>query len=328
MDLMPVAARAILERLADGRPRSGMTLAAELGVGRAAVWKHIQWLRRAGLSIDADRRRGYRIVGGFEALAAASIEEGLRAAGRDALLGDMAIIGCVDSTQRVVREWAERGSARGSVCWAEAQSAGRGRLGRQWNAPLGAGLWLSLLWRYRAPPGGLGGVSLATAVAVVEALESLGARELQIKWPNDIQWRGRKLGGVLLELVGDPGGDCALIVGVGVNFRLPAETRIDQDWCDLSKILAAPPSRNAVAVALLAHLLTMAESYERGGFEDWRRRWRRLDAVRGRRVILRGAGVQRHGRACGVDADGALRLRTPSGLERFNGGELSLRIGE
>lgn len=315
-------------RLADGGACNGAALAEALGVGRAAVWKHIEWLRGAGLEIRADRRRGYRLAEPCQPLSAAAIKKALAAAGRRGLLGDLEVFGCVDSTQRIVGDWAGQGRGAGCACLSEMQSAGRGRFGRRWTAPLGGGLWLSLLWRYRAPPGGLGGVSLAAAVAVVEALRDLGATDLGIKWPNDIQWRGRKLGGVLLELGGDPGGDCHLIIGVGVNMRLPKETAIDQDWCDLSQIVEPTPARNEAAAALLGNLLTMARSFESAGFESWRRRWRALDVMHGRRVVLQGAGLRRSGEACGVDVDGALRLRTERGVERFSGGELSLRAEE
>lgn len=325
---MPAGANAVWHRLAQGRSVRGTVLAEELGVSRAAVWNQIQWLREAGVGIEADRVSGYRIPGGMELLSARHIEKALAETGV-AGLGALEVYGLIDSTNRVAQLWGARDYPSGSVCLAEGQSGGRGRFGRRWQSPLGAGIWLSLLWRFQAPLHALGGISLAVAIAVIDALEKFGLRDLRIKWPNDIQWRGRKLGGVLLDLHGDPGGDCYLVIGIGLNVELPRERmRLDQEWTDLGTVAGARLSRNALVAAMLSHLLPMAANYQRGGFADWRERWRQLDAVCGREVVLRSADQTIRGVADGVDADGMLKLLTDTGMLRIGGGELSLRIAE
>ena len=111
------------------------------------------------------------------------------------------------------------GSAR--VAFAEIQHAGRGRRGRSWLAPFGSGLTFSVAWTFAETPPGLPALGLALGVAVAEALRGLGLDEVRLKWPNDVVWRGRKLGGLLLQLKAEAGGAASVVAGLGLNVDLP-----------------------------------------------------------------------------------------------------------
>ena len=111
------------------------------------------------------------------------------------------------------------------ACLAEFQSAGRGRRGRRWVAPFASGLCLSVGWSYRDAPAALVALSLAAGVAVLRALGRLGIAGLALKWPNDIVRDDSKLGGILIDLRGEAAGPAYVVVGVGVNVRLPASAR-------------------------------------------------------------------------------------------------------
>lgn len=217
----------------------------------------------------------------------------------------------------------------GSVCLTEQQQAGRGRLGRSWLSPFAAGLAGSLLWRFQLPAAALSGLSLATGIAVARALRNFGVAEVGLKWPNDVWWRGRKLGGILLESGGGPGA-FAVVAGVGLNVALPAPTAtaIDQPWVDLQEILGVERlSRNRLAALLISELIETFVRFQQGGFADLAAEWADFDQVAGRRVRLTLPNATLTGIARGVDASGALLLEAADGrLQPCVGGEISLRL--
>jgi len=217
----------------------------------------------------------------------------------------------------------------GAVCLAEQQQAGRGRQGRSWQTPFGASLAFSLLWRFNRHPEALSGLSLATGIAVARTLRDFGATEVGLKWPNDVWWRGRKLGGILLESGGDPG-DFHVVAGVGLNLAVPPQTgaAIDQPWVDLREILGtADLARNRLAARLISELLETFAGFEHGGFAKLAAEWADFDQIAGRRVRLTLPQTTVLGIARGVDAAGALLLETADGRIRpCIGGEISLRL--
>ncbi|MDS4041570.1 MAG: biotin--[acetyl-CoA-carboxylase] ligase [Candidatus Competibacter sp.] len=215
------------------------------------------------------------------------------------------------------------------VCLAEQQTAGRGRQGRGWLTPFGAGLAFSLLWRFTVRPAALSGLSLATGITVARALRDAGVTEVGLKWPNDVWWRGRKLGGILLES-GVTASGVQVVAGIGLNIDLPRQdaATIDQPWVDLREILGAGRiSRNRLASSLIGELIGTFARFERRGFADLAAEWACFDRVAGRRVSLRLPNVIVSGIARGVDATGALLLEVADGqIKPYIGGEISLRV--
>jgi BirA family biotin operon repressor/biotin-[acetyl-CoA-carboxylase] ligase len=323
------AARAVLLRLlADGRFRSGQELAGVLGVSRAAVWKRVRELAHAlELQVDAVRGRGYRLASSLELLDSDRIAATL-ADGTASRLAALELRGTVRSTNAELLGRRLDDGARGVVCLAEQQTAGRGRRGRSWASPFGANVYLSLLWRFDVPPAGLSGLSLAAGVAVADALTAGGVCGVALKWPNDVLWGGRKLAGILVELAGESEGPTHAVVGVGVNWRMPETTgrRIDQPWVDVAGAVAgALPSRNLLAARLIDHLVAAAAVFRDAGLAPFLSRWRALDGLAGRpvRVALGERSVD--GVELGVAASGALRVATVDGEREFHAGEVSLR---
>ena len=226
---------------------------------------------------------------------------------------------------RVAEDWPS-----GAVCLAEQQQAGRGRQGRSWLSPFATGLAASLLWRFPvATATALSGLSLATGIAVARALCAVGVTEVGLKWPNDVLWRGRKLGGILLESGGKTGA-FHVVAGVGLNVALPADeaTAIDQPWVDLAEILGADrPSRNQLAAQLISALIEIYVQFQHSGFAELAGEWASFDQMAGRQVRLNLGHTPVIGIARGVDATGALLLETADGrITPYIGGEISLRI--
>jgi BirA family transcriptional regulator, biotin operon repressor / biotin---[acetyl-CoA-carboxylase] ligase len=319
---------ALLRLLADGRLQSGAELAAALGVSRAAVWKA---LHRAaddlGLELTAVRRKGYRLARPLELLDAERIESALSAPARQRLAG-IEVLLSVDSTNTRLMQAAAVGAAAGRVCLAERQLAGRGRGGRAWVSPFGENIYLSMLWRYPGGPAGLGGLSLACGVAVAEVLRQAGVADIALKWPNDLHWRRRKLGGLLLEVAGESHGPSHVVVGLGLNRRLGEQqaAAIDQPWVDLAAVLGdALPGRNRLAAGLIEALSAALEAYGDGGLAPVLPAWRAFDAYQGEPVALLMGGQRISGTNAGIAEDGALLLETADGLRAFHAGEVSLR---
>ncbi len=323
--------RQVLRILADGEFHSGETLAAQLGgVSRAAIWKIMRTLEERGIVVYAVRGRGYRLAEPIEFLDRSSIAANLDADARD-YLQLIEIHQDIDSTNTYLMKRAADGLASGAVCIAEAQSGGRGRRGRAWVSPYAANLYLSLLWRFASGPALLSGLSLAIGVAVARALHTLGMTKVGLKWPNDLLWDWRKLGGILLEFGGESSGPCHVVAGVGVNVAMPESAReaIDQPWTDLRSILGPNGiSRNRLAARVISEMLKACVRFEQQGFSP-PPEWRELDVTLGQHIILQlPNNTHITGISRGIDNSGALLLETATGIQRFLGGEISLRLTE
>ncbi|GAB2663065.1 bifunctional biotin--[acetyl-CoA-carboxylase] ligase/biotin operon repressor BirA [Arenimonas aestuarii] len=315
--------RELLARLARG-PASGAKLAAELGITRSAVWKRIQALRAAGVDVQAVPGRGYALVRPPDLLDAAAVQAGLAPATRELLAGlDLSFE--IDSTNA---EALRHPPSAGVQAWlAERQTAGRGRRGRPWVSPLAAHVYLSLSRRFDAGIGALQGLSLAVGAATAQVLHAMGFHQVGLKWPNDLLADGRKLGGILVELRGDAGGPLHVVVGLGLNVAMPEPVgvEIDQPWCDLASLSPRPPGRGELCIALLDALVPLLSRFESEGLAPWQATWARMDLLAGRAVRLEEGGSPIDGIALGIDAEGALRLRTADGERRCHAGETSLR---
>ena len=317
---------ALLKLLADGEFHAGDDLGATLQISRAAIWKQIQKLQQTGLDIQSVKGKGYRLAQPLELLDADSIRSRMvpQAAG---LMSRLEIMSQVVSTNDVATAWAQQGATSGAVCLAEQQTAGRGRRGRTWVSPFATNLYVSCVWTFFQGAAALEGLSLATGVAVVKALESLGVSGAGLKWPNDILLNEGKVAGILLEMTGDPAGRCQVVLGVGVNHRMPANAAadIDQAWSRVEDVCPGV-SRNQLAAAVLSQLLLMLQTFEHSGFASFREQWEALDRFCGREVVIKTGADDIPGIADGVDATGGLRLKTPDGIQIMKGGELSLRL--
>jgi BirA family biotin operon repressor/biotin-[acetyl-CoA-carboxylase] ligase len=320
--------RRLLSLLSDGDHHSGEALGAALGVSRMAVWKHIKALHELGIDISVQRGKGYRLPATLELLERERILAATASPCAKAI-SDIHVHLEVDSTNNWLREVALNGAATGTVCVAEMQSAGRGRRGRTWVSPFAASLYLSLLWRANCGAAALGGLSLVTGIAILRALQSLGIEGAGLKWPNDVLAGRDKLAGVLIDVVGESNGPCALIIGVGINMNMPGEAAhaIDQSWTDLRRLDDDTVfSRNELAGRVLTELIPVMELFEREGLQPFLDDWRRYDLVSGQRVDLLLPNERISGTACGIDDGGALLVNTRDGRRRFLSGDVSLRV--
>ena len=213
---------------------------------------------------------------------------------------------------------------------AEFQTAGRGRRGRQWFAPPGGSICLSLSWTFPQLPKDVGALSLAIGVCVVRALESLGVKSAGLKWPNDVFLADHKLGGVLIELRAESGGPACAVVGIGLNVALGTDLlekirALGLPATDLASAGGASPSRNAIAAALIEFSILGLAQFGQEGLRPFVEEWRNADALRGRPITVQGGEAAARGLARGIDLSGALMVETPQGLRKFISGDVSVR---
>ena len=216
---------------------------------------------------------------------------------------------------------------RSALFVAEQQTAGQGRLGRQWISPAGCNLYASLAHRFEGPPARLAGLSLVTGIALAEALRAVGCSRVGVKWPNDLVVDGRKLGGMLLQLRALPEGATLAAIGFGINVRMPAgiDGVIGQPWCDLAQLLPVLPSRNDLLGQILGELLPALALFSERGLSAFLSRWDALDTLRGQSAKVINGDQQTAGECMGIADSGALRLRVGDQVREFHGGEVSLR---
>lgn len=320
----------LLDALAGGETVSGEALARRLGVSRAAVWKAARRLEKLGVELEAAAGAGYRLPAPMDRLDAAVLRSGLS---REIALrlASLEVLPVTDSTNDRAMA-AARAAGQFAVCLADYQSAGRGRKGRRWLSPPGAGICLSVAARVGEGPAFFAGLSLAVGVAAVQALQDAGVGDVGLKWPNDLVWSGKKLGGVLIELRGEAEGPSVIGIGLGLNHRLPRHVRTLLDDgaglapADLAEICERPPDRNIVAGRLVDRIARTFDQFTALGLDPFARAWQRLDVLHGTTVRAAGGGREVVGVARGIDTSGALLVEDGSGtLVRVTGGEVSLR---
>jgi BirA family transcriptional regulator, biotin operon repressor / biotin---[acetyl-CoA-carboxylase] ligase len=316
----------LLSVLADGEFHSGDDLGEALGVSRTAVWKQLKKVEGLGLELQSIKGKGYCLPGGLNLLSVDKITLKLSEQTLG-LISDLDVFGVINSTNVLAMAKAVTGGS-GYVCTAEQQTAGRGRRGRRWVSPYASNLYLSVVWEFAGGAASLEGLSLAVGVAVVDALTKAGVVGSQLKWPNDVLYGGRKLSGILLEMVGDAAGPCQVVIGIGLNVSMPAGagSLIDQSWVDVGSILDAQVDRSELLALLLNELMPLLASFEQKSFAAYHQRWQNLNAYAGQEVFVKLGDSIVVGESVGVDSSGAVIINTGSGRQLFSGGEISLRV--
>ncbi len=322
---------ALLRLLGDGEFHSGEVLAQKLGVSRASVNNALHGVGQYGLTLHSVRGRGYRLAEAPQWLDVASVRKHLGARGGEFHL-EIAEHAASSNSEMLQR--AARQAPSGSVLALEWQSGGRGRLGRTWHSGLGNALTFSLLWRFDCGLAGLSGLSLATGVALIRVLRQCGVDSARLKWPNDVLGPNGKLAGILIEAQGDMLGPSAVVIGVGLNLRLPQQVlqHIDQAVTDLSQMTDAVPERNNLLALLLLELANVLREFAQHGFAGLHAEWESYHACQNQQVqLLLPDGKDIRGTVLGVTPEGALLLETPCRvtgqpeIRVFNAGEISLR---
>jgi len=223
----------------------------------------------------------------------------------------------VGSTNDLASRMADAGADEGVVVMANRQTAGRGRLGRGWESPAGAGLYLSAV--LRPPPRVAPLLTIAAGVAVADGIEAATGLRAELKWPNDVHVAGRKLAGILAE-----GAAQHVVMGIGINVRsaaLPPEVAVRAG--SLEGELGRPVDRGLVLAECLAALAMRYEQLQRRENEAVLEAWRRRATWSlGREVQWESQGARWSGRAADIAEDGSLIVQADTGRVQIRAGEV------
>jgi BirA family transcriptional regulator, biotin operon repressor / biotin---[acetyl-CoA-carboxylase] ligase len=305
---------------------SGEAISAKLGISRNAVHKHVNSLRKRGYRILGISRRGYKLEEEPARLSMARVTDLTE---KSALGHTFRYYDEIESTNLEAKSLANSGAPAGTVVIAEAQSAGRGRLGRRWTSPAGKGLLFSVLLRPDMPMSKVHLLTLVAAVAAAEAIEAHADAAVHIKWPNDLLIGEKKVGGILMELAGEQDEVEWVIVGIGVNVNteygeLPVSLR--RTATSLRMVRGNTVDRSDLLAALLLSLEKHCDHAVASGFESTLSMFRQRDYLLHKSVSVQTREGTVVGAASGIDERGALLVELPHRrIRRFHSGDVTLR---
>ena len=244
-------------------------------------------------------------------------------------LASIEVFAEIESTNSYLMQVPGPAPGKISIAATSNQTAGRGRHGKTWLSPPGSGLCLSAAYTFAASPDNLPALTLALGLGAIDALEELGAKNVELKWPNDLVALDGKLGGILTEVQQQSGGTVTVVTGIGVNIDLQnaldlgAETEWARRVVDLKSVCELEPEHDEVAGKLASHLLQAFTRYEEAGFAAVADRWAKYDWLLGRAITVDEANRQFSGTGAGVAHDGALLIDTPdAGIRRVTSGTI------
>lgn len=315
----------LLQGLSDGQFHSGKDLAEQTGCTRSAVWQQIRQLRTIpGIQIDAVTGRGYRLREPLDLLDQAGILQHLTKHNSQQL-EQCDVLAITESTNLVAAQHTP--TLHHARAWfAEYQTAGRGRRGRQWIGGFGRHLQFSLAYQFALPMAQLAGLSIAAGAVLVDLLAQLGVRDVGLKWPNDLLHGDKKLAGILLEVNGEISGPSTAVIGIGLNIAQDqnAFENIARPVASL-QALGHPIERNQLAGQLLDRLIGLCGNYARHGLQPYLATWRLHDIYQGQAVELISPNQIIQGTYIGLADDGGLLLEIAGETRTLYAGEVSLR---
>lgn len=312
--------RDLLLLLADSQFHSGEELGEALGVTRAAIWKKLKKLELLGIRLHSVKGRGYRLPYKIELLDAKILAQSV---------AGIPISVCFEtkSTNDDVKQLINSGAVMPQVVATEIQNQGKGRRGRQWQGGVAKNIMMSFGWRFENGISVIEGLSLAVGAAVARVLKKHGVESVGLKWPNDVQVDGKKICGVLLEMVADQD-ICDVIIGVGLNVSMSEQDMqdIDQPWTDVMQQTSEDVSRNQILADLVNELEQVCKTFDKGdGLAAYLTEWMQQDVLKNQAVRLISGNTEELGIARGIDAKGALLFEQDGQVKALYGGEVSVR---
>ncbi len=317
---------------------SGEALSQELGVTRAAIWKYIKEIKEDGYPLEASPRKGYRLLSIPDILNEAEIGEGLQT---NIIGKDIRYFKDIDSTNKYAKQIALEGCPNGTVVVAECQTEGRGRLGRYWSSAASKGIWLSVVLRPEVLPSDVQVITLAAAVAVVEAIKTATGIGTGIKWPNDIVLQGKKVCGILSEISAEVDRINFLVLGIGINVNQNCDDFEEslRDKATSLKIFARENGirpvnadgegsylRSVIVKEMLRNLERMYNDINAGNTEEIINAWRKYSVTLGREVKVSYRNREYTGTALDITNDGKLLVKCSDGeMLELQSGEVSVR---
>lgn len=298
---------------------SGEEISEHLKISRQALWKHIHQLREAGYDIVAVPHLGYRLVSRPDRLFTLEIsyQLGTNFTGKRIYYFDS-----ISSTMDIAEELGIKGAPEGTLILAEAQTKGKGRLGRTWFSPKYKGIYLSLILKPNILPNQAPLITLLSAVSICEAIKEISGLDTQIKWPNDILIHNKKIGGILTQLNAETDTVRFVIIGIGLNVNNDKKTLVAA-----ATSLKEQKKQSLDRIKLLQELLRRIEAnyllFQKKGSPAIVEKWRQYSVTLGKRVKITHHKERLEGEAIDIDIDGGLLIRNDFGLiEKIMAGDV------
>ncbi len=293
---------------------SGEALANTLGLSRVAVWKRLEILSEAGFRFEAIRNRGYRLLEEPTSLHPDLIQVYFN---QEGINKPVYFLDSIDSTNTEGMRRLGNGAVAPGLVIARTMSAGRGRLGRSWMAMDTGNLYFSFIFRPNQPLEQLSRLSLWVGLKVCEALRANWDIPVQLKWPNDLLFQGKKLAGMLAESTIDTDHVRHLVFGIGLNVN-PNTDHWLTDLANKATSLALAKGQalplHHVAAVLAKTVFEAYDTYMEGRYmADFETLWTRFDALENQPVKVRRGETLIEGVAAGLDPTGALKITTADG---------------
>lgn len=314
---------------------SGEMLSEDLGVSRTTVWKCIKELRKEGYVIESSSKKGYKLISAHDVINSCEISYNL---GTELLGRKIHCFDVIDSTNHYAKKIAFEGCDDGTVVIAEQQTAGRGRLGRQWHSAGKKGIWLSVVLRPEIVPSDVQMITLAAAISVVSAVKEATGIVSAIKWPNDIILDNKKVCGILTEMNSEMEQVNFVILGIGINTNQDTED-FPEDIRDiavslktfLNKSRTEPAihksiDRSKLIRALLVELDRVYRMVRNGDIHNMIDEWKKYSVTLGKEVSITVKNETYRGIANDITMDGKLLVKCSDGMIReVVSGEVSVR---
>lgn len=239
---------------------------------------------------------------------------------------DCYVFSDIDSTNRFLKELPM--SSTYAICSAETQTQGRGRFGRTWVSPFGENIYLSIRREYDCSLSKLSGLSLVVSLALLASIQKQSIQQdIRIKWPNDLIWNDKKLGGILIEMLTNTNGSIQIVMGIGLNVNTHTKDNplTDKPWCSLYELTGQYFDRNALIADILVSIDEHIELFLEYGFSYFQARWQKADYLQDKVIDVNQSQRTMNGLVLGVSNAGELHLIDAQGREHYlSSGDTSL----
>lgn len=310
----------VVNILNGGEYHDGNSMGEKLRMTRSAIWKVIKKLEQYQVNIDSIKGKGYALLEPLALLEMNKIKKMLNEK------VELEIFESIGSTSDYLKSCKNVKGIK--ICLSEQQTEARGRLNREWYSPFGKNLYMSCLFSFQKDMSELSGLSLVTALAIVNTLKSYDIpTDLCVKWPNDILYANKKISGTLIEIQAETHGHTQAVIGIGINVNMlnDDEHHISQAWTSLRKILGVYVDRSDLCARLANNLFTYLRRFDSYGFSVFIDEWMQADCLSHQTITLQNVNQKIKGKVVGINEQGHLLLELPNGPVRaFSSGDTSI----
>ncbi|MGH1521832.1 MAG: biotin--[acetyl-CoA-carboxylase] ligase [Nitrosopumilus sp.] len=304
---------------------SGQDLSDVLKISRVAVWKHIKKIQELGYTIESKQKLGYKLVANSEELLPWEITKGLKTK----LIGQRVYYyESLDSTQNQALKITKDVNNDGILVVAAKQTRGKGRSGRRWVSPKG-GIWVSIILFPKFDISITTLFPIASSLALSYAIEKIFKISPELKWPNDVTIKGKKVAGMLVDVSLESNKIESLVLGVGINFNIntkEVKEKLKNTPNFYGVTTLTDKNKNQKAIKLIQSFLTELEkiyySLNKKRIEQIISEWTKRSSTIGKKIELETINGKITGKAIKIDYDGALIISNNDKIERIIAGDI------